>query len=418
MAYFVFTGGGTSGHVNPSLAIAQGVKKLLPAAECLYIGKKGAVEEQLVPKANFPFFPIVAESFPIYPSLRLIKALHAFWISRQVCRKMFQQKRPDAVISTGGYVSAPVVAAAKSLGIPVLVHEQNALMGRSNRMLGRKVKTFCVSYVEALKKFLSAEEYKILQEKGQVTQGNTLYWYTGNPLREEYLEKLSSFEQEETEEKTSVWETYAQESHSSFRLLAVGGSLGSRRLNEVFIGFFEQLSQAKEGEAQSFPFENLHIVLSTGLRLFEECQNLLKEINLPFQRQGEALILEQVYGKHKICFEVHPYLHNLADYMHDADLLVCRSGASTVFELMALGKPALFIPYPYAVEDHQWHNAKSIVEQDLSYVCRDEKFTAEVLQDFLENLSLERLKLQGQALKQQAKLTAASEIAEYLCQDQ
>lgn len=417
MAYFVFTGGGTSGHVNPALAIAQSVRKQLPQAECLYIGKASAVEEQLAPKAGFPFFPILAEGFPTYPCMRLIKALRYFWLSRRVCLKKFKEKRPDAVISTGGYVSAPVVSAAKCLGIPILVHEQNALMGRSNRLLGKNIQTFCVSYKEALKKVLKDSDYQMLEKTGQVQVHQTLYWHTGNPLREEYLEKLSAFEKQ-AQSESSVWTHDTSETQKNFRILAVGGSLGSKRLNEVFIGFFEHLlsSQDKVLEKGIGELSHIHIVLSTGLRLFEDCRKMLLEKKLRFEEKEGVLFLSLKQGQHVVHFEVHPYLHNLADYMHEADLLVCRSGASTVFELMALGKPALFIPYPYAVEDHQWHNARFIVEKDFSYVCRDEQFTAQYLLQFLEQLSLEKLKVQGENLKKEAKLTAAQEIAEHLCQ--
>lgn len=407
MAYFVFTGGGTSGHVNPSLAIAQALRQEREDLDILYIGKKGAVEEQLVPKANFSFLGIEAESFPIRPSLRLLKAMRVFWKSKKVCQKMFMQKRPDFLISTGGYVSAPVVAAAKALGIPVLVHEQNALLGRSNRLLGKKVAAFCVSYQEALKKVLNKEAYTDFLQNGKYQKGKTLYWFTGNPLRLEYLDKLSSFEKE-SEENENLWGTEKE----ALRVLVVGGSLGSRTLNKVCIDFFSKIStQAGQSLLEK---KNIHMVLSSGLKLFEECKEQLKEKQLSFEEKDNAyrLVVQKEQGE--LCLEIHPYLHNLADYMHTADLLLCRSGASTVFELMALGKPALFVPYPYAVEDHQWHNAKAIVEKNLSYLCRDEAFQSDFLIEFLDKVEKETLHLQGEKLKKEAKLWAAKEIAQYL----
>lgn len=407
MAYFVFTGGGTSGHVNPSLAIAQALRQEREDLEILYIGKKGAVEEQLVPKANFSFLGIEAESFPIRPSLRLLKALRVFWKSKKLCQKIFTQKRPDFLISTGGYVSAPVVAAAKTLGIPVLVHEQNALLGRSNRLLGKKVEAFCVSYQEALKKVLNKAAYADFLQKGKYQKGKTLYWFTGNPLRLEYLDKLSSFEKENTENE-KLW----GEKKDTLRVLVVGGSLGSRTLNKVCIDFFSKISS--QTEQNLLEKKNLHFVLSSGLKLLEECKEQLKEQQLSFEEKENAYHLSFQKDQREFCLEIHPYLHNLADYMHTADLLLCRSGASTVFELMALGKPALFVPYPYAVEDHQWHNAKAIVEKNLSYLCRDEAFHADFLMNFLNGVEKDTLYLQGEQLKKEAKLWAAKEIAQYL----
>lgn len=445
MAYYVFSGGGTSGHVNPALAIMQELLIRVPDSKISYFGRKNSIEEILflklkdklvndfnINKSNLNFVPIEAAAFPFRPGLKMVKAWINYKKSLKYCKSFFINNRPDVVIGTGGYVSAPVLAAAHKLKIDVLLHEQNAVMGRANKLLAKKAKWICLTSEAAAKDLQVGDQQQII--------------VTGNPLRREYLERIISNnifaeseqkiaiidkKQQNTEDNideiliSSSFQPGLHKLKESFTILVVGGSLGARQLNKTLFELFTTKNRNDDVRSDQYKEEKkLFFVLSAGIRLYEECLKITENIERKFISDNidDGFLIEQSidvenYKLNMSCL-VKPYLHNLYEYMYNADFLICRAGAGILSELMCLGKTALFVPYPYAAMNHQWYNAKEIVDKGAAFICKDEKFTSTYLIKFLNDLMIENdnslLTLKAEKIKKMAKLDASKIIVDLL----
>lgn len=418
--YIVFTGGGTSGHIYPAVAIAKAVVEEERNVELLYFGKKGAMEADFVPRENIPFVALDVQAFPLKPSINLWKAWKKYRQAKKFCLHYFQQKRPDFVVGTGGYVSAPVLAAAEKLGIPVLLHEQNALMGRSNRLMRKKAQCVALSYAEAMKPYLSEKAYTRLVTEGRlyIEKKKQWIWHCGTPLLPGFYQLLQEKKQKDSKLETSesLPKKPREDEEKKITLLVVGGSLGARKLNQSVLQAFSKDSFAELAS------ETLCIQLSTGTRLFEETLHYAKELGLSLQKCEKECAKEQgayycaKHEKGKVYIEIHPYLHDFFRYMQKADIMICRSGAGTVSEAALLGKVCLFVPYPYAAHDHQFYNAQALYERGACSLVRDEAFSAEYfcqyLQDILQKPQLQR-EMQ-EKMRAWSKREAAQQLAKYL----
>jgi UDP-N-acetylglucosamine--N-acetylmuramyl-(pentapeptide) pyrophosphoryl-undecaprenol N-acetylglucosamine transferase len=195
---FILAGGGTSGHINPALAIADQIRLEHPDAEILFCGTSRGLEQTMVPRAGYDFRAIRARGLPRRPSIEMLRALADFFAGRRQCRQILREFKPDAIIGTGGYVCSPLVAAATSLKVPVLLHEQNAFPGRSNRLMARNSQMVCIS-------FPGSEEW--FRTKSPIV-------LTGNPVRPEFF-KLTRQAARKTWRSAAAWVPAASMKRSS-----------------------------------------------------------------------------------------------------------------------------------------------------------------------------------------------------------
>ncbi|MCQ2515762.1 MAG: undecaprenyldiphospho-muramoylpentapeptide beta-N-acetylglucosaminyltransferase [Saccharofermentans sp.] len=305
MKRFIVTGGGTSGHINPAITIADALMEhygKTEGCEIIFTGRKAGLEGELVPKAGYELRDIVAKPFPMKPSIRMIKALKAFFDGKAQCQKIIKEFKPDAVIGTGGYVCAPLLEAASSMKIPVIIHEANAFPGRANRMMGKKAALVLTGFPN--------------QEKDFPKAGKVIC--TGNPIRSIVLEH--NYESARAELGISP---------DTKLVFAMGGSLGSKTIND----FIFEAAQRPE-------FKDVHFVLSTGKQQTEKLKDVTKSDNL----------------------ETYEYINNPVLYLAGADVAITRSGAVTCAEAAAIGTCSVFIPYPYAAHDHQTYNASAFAD--------------------------------------------------------
>lgn len=349
--------GGTSGHVNPAMAIAEQIMSRFPSAEIQFVGTARGLESTLVPKAGFQFTAVPARGFPSRPSRALLLAIRDYRAGRRQSRDLILKMKPDVVIGTGGYVCGPAVAAAASLGIPVVLHEQNAFPGRANRFLARKSKLVMISF-PGTEKYFPAGTHTIL---------------TGNPVR-------AAFFNIDRAHARAILNLPSDQPV----VLILGGSLGARTLNEA------ALAAAAEPA-----LVHCRLILACG------------------QQHADTIAAS---GAAFANLTVKSYIDNIQEYMAAADLIICRSGAITCAEVAALGRPSIMVPYPHAAGDHQTANARAFSERAASILCPDDQFTGAFLTArLLELLSdPDRLVQMGQAAATLAKPNAAVEIVDHI----
>ena len=318
---FLFAGGGTSGHIYPAIAIADRIMIDCPASQIEFCGTERGLEFDLVPKAGYKIHPIRASGLPSRFSIKLIKAVLNFISGRCSCIKIIRKFKPDAVIGTGGYVCSPLVSAARKMHVPIVLHEQNAYPGRSNRMMSKWAHTVCTGFPDMESYFPKAARVIC----------------TGNPVRDAF----SSMNRQDAREQLHIAE-------NDFLILAMGGSLGSKTINDAVLGIPEYLKN-----------HQVRIVLSAGIQQFSQ---------IPEAARGSNGNLE-----------VNEYISNTHLYMFAADLIICRAGAITCAEIAAVGVPSILIPYPFAAGDHQTYNARIFEVKGAGILIRDQVLTAEKL---------------------------------------
>lgn len=311
----VLSGGGTAGHINPALALAEVLTQR--GCEVYFAGTPTGVESRLVPEAGIPFQAFEAAGFNRNHPLTLPKALMKIQKSTAKARRWFDEIHPDVVVGFGGYVCIPVARAAEQRGIPVVVHEQNSVMGMANKYLARRAAAVCLTYEHAA---------AALKDKRRVR-------LTGNPVR------------------SSVFAATREEGRAAFGvpddarlLLITGGSLGARHLNQALVALKDKL----------LTYENLHIIQVCGQREFEAVT--------------EALALTPEEARR---WQLFGYLDRMGDAMAAADVIVSRAGATTLAEISARALPALLVPFPFATEDHQTTNARACVEAGAAAMVAD-----------------------------------------------
>ena len=313
----VLSGGGTAGHINPALAVAEVLQER--GCDVRFAGCPTGVEARLAPQAGLPFVPFEAAGFNRRHPLSLAGALAKIQKSTQAAKRWFAEERPDVVVGFGGYVSIPVARAAQSCGVPVVVHEQNSVMGMANKYLARRARAVCVTYAQ------SAADVGV-QDRVRVT---------GNPVRASVLAAT----REEGRTLLGVPE-------DALMLLVFGGSLGARQINEGVAACKEDL----------LAVPGLHVVHITGPRELENAQQAL------------ALTPEEQKRWH-----VMGYQDRMGETLAAADAVVSRSGATSLAEISARAIPALLVPFPHATEDHQTKNAQAYVDAGCAYLLPDDR---------------------------------------------
>lgn len=351
----LIAGGGTSGHINPAIAIADKIREEDPDSAIEFCGTSRGLESDIVPRAGYVLHPIRARGMPSKPSVRMIRAMADFAAGRKTCIRLIRDFRPDVIVGTGGYVCSPLVAAAYHMKVPVLLHEQNAFPGRSNRLMSRNAEVVCTSFPGIEKSFPRAK--KVV--------------FTGNPVKKVFFE---------TDRAAARRELGILE--GTFFLLAMGGSLGARTINNAVLGLAEKMAG-----------QDMKIVLSAG-------------------KQQHAALKEdadRIAGS----VEIKEYIYNPQTYMAAADLLVCRAGAITCAEVAALGVPTVMIPYPYAAGDHQTYNARAFEERGACILMKDADITSDSMYAVIADLRMnpERLLEMGRRAKGLARPEADHDIA-------
>lgn len=359
----LFAGGGTAGHINPALAIAGYVKERQPDAEILYVGNKGGMEERLVPQAGFEFRSISVQGFRRKVSLKAIgenivtvkKAVSA----GRAAKKIIEEFKPDICIGTGGYVSGPVLRAAQKLGIPTLIHEQNAYPGVTNKMLSKKATRVMLAMPDARKHF----------------KDGGCFVDTGNPVRGEILK----VEKADARKKLGLDERPV--------ILSFGGSLGAERINRSLADIIAR--SAKDGK-----YQHIHAYGQYG-KWFPD---LLKEKGADLENAKNLDIRE--------------YINDMPVCLAAADLVIARAGAITLSEIQVKGKPSILIPSPNVAENHQFHNAMSLVSHEAAVMVEEKDLTPEKLTEEIDKLASdpERLALYSRNAKKMAIDDASKRI--------
>ncbi len=363
---FILAGGGTSGHINPALAIADQIRQDHPQAQILFCGTRRGLEQTMVPRAGYEFRAIRARGLPHRLSPELVRAVADFIAGRRQCRQLLREFKPNAVIGTGGYVCSPLAAAAASLHVPLLLHEQNAFPGRSNRLMARRSQMVCISFPGSETWFKTRAPIVL----------------TGNPVRPEFF----------AQNRQAARKILGLAEHEPV-ILAMGGSLGARSINEAVLGLHQQPAFRALLSCARPP----RVILAAGRQHFEAVRQDSREMTW---------------------LDVHEYLFDMPQVMAAADLIIGRAGAMTCAELAALGKPAILIPYPHAAGDHQTSNARVLASAGAALLQPDQDLTAEWLAGQLQSLLHDRLRLlaMGEAAARLAQPAAAAQICRCLYQ--
>lgn len=317
---FILSGGGTGGHIYPAIAIANELKVHYPGCEILFVGAKDKMEMQKVPQAGYPIKGLwisgLQRKLTLQNLMFPVKVIDSLLKSFRIIRSF----QPDVVIGTGGFASGPLLRVAAMMNIPIVVQEQNSYPGITNKILSKKASVICVAY-ENLERFFPKDKIKI----------------TGNPVRED----LISIE-------SKKWDalTYFALDATQKTLLVLGGSLGSRRINQLI---------AKE----------IDFITSQNIQVIWQCGKLYFEEYIHFARPNVKVV---------------SFIDRMDLVYAAADFIISRAGASSVSELCLVGKPVIFIPSPNVAEDHQTKNAKAIEDKKGAVLLKenelDEKFEA------------------------------------------
>ena len=332
----IFAAGGTGGHVNPALASAAAVRAREPDCEILFIGTPNKIEADVVPKAGFAFTGLDVEGFSRGKSVKsILKNLIVFvkaFLAMGKAKRIIRDFSPDVVVGFGGYVSGPVLKAAQKLKIRTCIHEQNAYPGVTNKMLAKRADCVMLTSPEA-------EKYMTCKNKPVVT---------GLPVREAILRA----DPKAAKAKVSP--------DGRPVVFSFGGSLGAKALNEAMT----QVIIDKKDHQLRF----IHACGKTGAAMPDTLRNAGVEV-------GDGANVR-----------VSEYIYDMETYLAAADVVICRAGASTLAELKSVGRASILIPYPYAAENHQYHNARELSDRGAAVLIEEKDLTVEALERELEQI--------------------------------
>ncbi len=331
----IMTGGGTGGHVNPAIAIANTIKRNDPDSEILFVGTERGIENKLTAAEGYPIRHVEIRGFRRSLSLSNIKAAYLAFVSPIKAKKIVKEFKPDIVIGTGGYVCWPVLVAASKMGIPTAVHESNAYPGVAVRKLQPYVDRIWLNFEES-SKHLSASE-KIA--------------HVGNPLRTSF----GSVSREEAREKLGIEGKY------DFYILSYGGSMGAEKVNDACLELMRDFGLKNERVLHQH---------ATGSIEWEAAKEKFKEFGL---ENRENLMLSE-------------YIYDMPLRMAAADIVISRAGAMTVSELAMMKKTSIMIPSPNVTNNHQYKNAKVIADMGGTILVEEKELACGRLQKEVETL--------------------------------
>ena len=333
----IIAAAGTGGHINPGIAIANKIKEKEKDSEIIFIGTDRGLENDLVPRAGYELKRIDAHGIQRKINIENFKNLYATFKSIGKAKEILQEFKPDVIIGTGGYICVPTVIAARKLNIPVVLHESNAFPGVAVRLFKKKANKILVGFEDAKKRLENGKNVIV----------------TGNPIK---IKKLNLSEVE----KNKIKEELGLKADKPV-VLVFGGSQGAKSINKSFI---EIIANKKN--------KNYQIIWAAGPNQYDDIKAKLEEVNINIEKIENVKIL--------------PYIYNMEEVMNACDLVVCRSGAMTITEISVVGKPAIFIPFPFATENHQEYNARVLVNAGAAKIILDKDLNSEILENTIEGI--------------------------------
>lgn len=334
----IIAGGGTGGHIFPAVAIGHALQRLMPGTELLFVGAKGKMEMEKVPQEGFKIIGLDIVGFNRSNLLKNILLPFKLWKSRNEAKRIIKEFKPDAVVGVGGFASFPMLHAAQAMGVPTVIQEQNSYAGKSNKILGRNAQLICVAY-QGMEQFFSKERLEI----------------TGNPVRAVIAQSQVS--------KQEGLNAFGLQNERP-TLLVVGGSLGAKSINEAVA-------------------KHLSAIVDLGFQVLWQTGKLFIE---------EAKSAAQPYSGSVVALD---FIRNMEHAYAAADMVVSRAGALAIAELCIVAKPVIFVPYPYAAEDHQTSNAMALVNQQAALMIKDDAVIGQLLEQLtiLKNDKSTQLKM-------------------------
>ncbi len=318
----IIAGGGTGGHIFPAVAIANALQKLVPGIELLFVGAKGKMEMEKVPQEGYAIRGLDIAGFNRSNMLKNILLPYKIWKSHMEARSILKEFKPDAVVGVGGYASFPVLNAAQGMHIPTLIQEQNSYAGKSNKILSKKAKVVCVAY-ERMEKFFPKEKLML----------------TGNPVRANIAHSVVSRQEGQ--------ETFGLDERKK-TILIVGGSLGAKSVNEAIDAHLEEI--LKEG---------VQLIWQTGKLYYDKALARAAKYSDKVKVFDFIRIMDHAYAA--------------------ADIVISRAGALAISELCIVAKPVIFVPFPFAAEDHQTTNAMALVAHNAALMIKNSDVQAELI---------------------------------------
>lgn len=324
-------GGGTGGHINPAVAIANELARIYPGSEFLFAAVPGNMEDTMIPKQGYPVTHINIAGF--YRSLlpwdiaHNIKAAWWLMLSGHRADQILSDFKPDIAIGTGGYVSGPVIRKAEQMGIPVFLHEQNAYPGVTTKMLAPKAETIFLAFPEAEARIPDGKHFEVV----------------GNPVRQSFM----GITKKEARKKLGL--------DDHFTIVSVGGSLGATAINKMAADLMQW--HAEKGE-----INHIHGFGKNGRERFPK---MLAERNLDLSKYP--------------CIQAMEFIDQMHLYLAAADLVISRAGAITISELEMVGAPSILVPYPYAAENHQYHNGMVLQNAGAALVVEEKDYSKDWL---------------------------------------
>ena len=320
----LMTGGGTGGHVNPALAIAEIIKTNQPDSEIAFVGTKRGIENRLVPKAGYKLYHINIQGIRRSLSPANLKTAYLVLTSPLHAKKIIKEFKPDIVIGTGGYVCWPLLKAASLMGVPTIVHESNAIAGVAVKQLKNKVDVIMTNFES------TADN---LKAKAKVMR-------VGNPISADF----GRIDKAEARRALGIPESVGTV------ILSCGGSLGARKVNEAALTVMRDIVSVR----------------SDVMHFHASGRN-----DAEFARQ--TLVDHGLEGRENIVMS--EYIYNMPTVMAAADIVICRAGAMTLSELAAVGKAAVIIPSPNVTDNHQYKNAKVLADADAAVLIEEKELT-------------------------------------------
>ena len=353
---FIISGGGTGGHIYPAIAIANALKEKQPDCNIVFVGAIGKMEMEKVPEAGYQIIglPIAGIQRSFSPKNIAKNLVFPFKLMGSLMKAsaIIKEYNPKAVVGVGGYASGPIMIAAQKKGIPTIIQEQNSFAGITNKRLGKKAKRICVAY-PGMEKFFPKDKIIL----------------TGNPVRKDILD-ISAKKEEGLKE-------FGLDGNKKI-ILAIGGSLGALSVNESI-----------KARVKDFDEKEIQILWQTGKFFYPKAKDL----------NTENVKVNEFIKRMDLAYAV-------------ADVVISRAGALSISELCLVGKPSVLVPFPYAAEDHQTHNAMSLVNNGAAKIVKDSEAREKLIDmsfDLLDKKD-EQKKLSENIFKL-GKPEAANEIA-------
>jgi UDP-N-acetylglucosamine--N-acetylmuramyl-(pentapeptide) pyrophosphoryl-undecaprenol N-acetylglucosamine transferase len=362
----LIAGGGTGGHLYPGIAVARELLARDPAASVSFAGTAHGIEVRVLPREGFGLNVIRSGGLKGKSPFQLLRGALLVPLSLVDALALLSARRPDLVIGVGGYSSGPVVLAAALRGIPTMVLEQNAVPGLTNRLLARFVRAAAVTF-ESTREFFGSKAF-----------------VSGNPVRREFLDAIEPFRESGANEQTSSGNV-VNAANSGFKVLVFGGSQGAHAINVAMVEAAPQLAAGGS---------HLRLTHQTGERDVEL-------VYAAYQRAGMEA-------------DVQPFFFDMGRRLRQADLIVCRAGATTLAEITAAGKPSILIPLPTATDDHQRRNAEALATAGAARMVLQAEATGSVLAEEILRLAADaaaRTEM-GRAARELARPDAAKVIVD------